>query len=94
MLEIDSRSTAKQPDGTLVNVSAVTETSRKAQAVFADAVKTIQISAGVLLNELKTIGPDEICLEFGIKFNAELNAYVSKTSGEANFVAKLTWKKA
>lgn len=30
-------------------------------------------------------------IEFGIKVNAEGNAYVAKTSGEANITVKLNW---
>jgi hypothetical protein len=37
--------------------------------------------------------PDELTLEFGLKFTGEAGLILSKASGEASLVIKATWKK-
>ena len=40
----------------------------------------------------KTIAPDEFQMEFGVTLHGEYGAVVTKVSGEAQFVVKVTYK--
>jgi hypothetical protein len=39
----------------------------------------------------KSLDPDEVSLEFGVKFNATAGAVIAKTSGEGHLTVKLVW---
>lgn len=41
----------------------------------------------------KSAGPDECCVEFGLKLGGELGVIVAKGTTEVNFVVKLIWRK-
>jgi hypothetical protein len=68
--------------------------SNQAQRTFSDALRVIAPTANALLTSLKGINePDEIQLEFGLKFNGKANVIFTSAETEASFKVGITWKK-
>lgn len=65
------------------------ETNRR----FEDAVARIRPAAQALLDSLRGLNaPEEIGLEFGIKFNAKAGAIFASVDSEAAFKVSIKWK--
>jgi hypothetical protein len=68
----------------------------RAEDAFEKAMGTIRTCAEGFFENVRNfpeyICPQEVTMEFGITFGAEVGAVVAKTSGEANFKISLTWK--
>jgi len=76
-------------------VEAGGDVIEKAQGKFDQVMETVRSCAVSFckgLNQLEGIIPQEATLEFGVAFNAEASAVVSKVSAEGNFKITLTWK--
>ncbi|WP_417913243.1 CU044_2847 family protein [Candidatus Electronema sp. TJ] len=64
----------------------------KAASRFADAVARIKPAAEVVLNAFREMNtPDEINLEFGLKFNAKTGVIIASADSEATFKVSLKW---
>lgn len=65
------------------------ETSR-----FSEALKKIKPAAELLMSQFRSLSvqPDEIELEFGIKFSGSLGAIIASTQTDANFNVTMKWK--
>jgi hypothetical protein len=69
------------------------EETEKATSRFTDAVSCIKPAAEVVFNAFREINtPDEIGIEFGIKFNAKAGVVFVSTDSEATFKVSLMWK--
>jgi Trypsin-co-occurring domain 1 len=55
-----------------------------------DNVRAAAVSALKTFRD-KSLAPDEVSLEFGVKFNASAGAVIAKTSAEGNLAVRLTW---
>ena len=55
------------------------------------ALQTVRPTAERVLAAVD-LAPDQKEIEFGIKLNAEAGALIAKTSAEAHFTVKLTWR--
>lgn len=65
----------------------------KAEARFADAVSRIRPVAEILLGTFREMSaPEEVALEFGIKFNAKAGAVFASVDSEATFKVSVKWK--
>jgi len=65
----------------------------KADGRFEEAVGRIRPAAQALLDSLRELNtPEEIGLEFGLKFNAKAGAIIASVDSEATFKVSLTWK--
>ncbi len=65
----------------------------KAAAHFTEAVARIKPAAEVVLNAFREMNtPDEIALEFGLKFNAKTGVIFASADSEATFKVSLKWK--
>jgi hypothetical protein len=66
----------------------------KADFRFTDAVARIKPAAEAVLNAFREMNtPDEIALEFGLKFTAKAGAvFVASAGSEATFKVALKWK--
>jgi len=59
---------------------------------FVDAVSHIRPAAEALLKSLQEMdSPDEVRLDFGIKFNAKVGAVFASVNSEATFKVSLGW---
>ena len=72
--------------------NAVTETATQ---TFEAALARITPAADALAAQLKTLAhvPDNVEVEFGIKFGAKGNAYLAAADAEANFKVTLKWQR-
>jgi len=60
---------------------------------FTDAVARIRPAAEAVLKAFQDMNtPEEIALEFGIKFNAKAGAVFASVDSEATFKVSLKWK--
>jgi hypothetical protein len=55
-----------------------------------DKVRGAAVSALKAFSD-KSLAPDEVSLEFGVKFNVSAGAVIAKTSTEGNLTVRLTW---
>jgi hypothetical protein len=70
------------------------EKPEMASSRFTEAVARIKPAAEVVLNAFREMNtPDEIGLEFGLKFNAKAGVVFASTDSEATFKVSLKWKK-
>lgn len=64
----------------------------KAESRFADAVAGIKPAAELMLKALQEMNtPDEIGLEFGLKFTAKTGVVFASADSEATFKVSLKW---
>ena len=56
------------------------------------AIAPLVAGAGLVLEKLKAIRPDEIEVKFGVKVSGTANWVVAKAATEGNFEVTLTWK--
>ena len=65
----------------------------QAQGKFTEALQYLQPAAKAVLGTLQDINqPDEINLEFGVKFDGTVGAILASATTEANFKVSLKWK--
>lgn len=70
-----------------------TQASEEAQQTFSAAIASIAPVANTLLTSLKDINtPDEIGLEFGVKFNGKVGVIFTSVESEASFKVNITWR--
>lgn len=64
----------------------------KAQSRFTEAIARVKPAAEAVLNAFREFNtPQEIALEFGIKFNAQAGAIIASVDSEATFKVSLKW---
>lgn len=86
--------TAAAPAGQPQRVSRGSTGAQQADSRFEEAVARIRPAAEALLDSLKELEtPDQIDLEFGLKFNAKAGVIFASVDSEAVFKVALTWKK-
>ncbi|WP_043345790.1 CU044_2847 family protein [Belnapia moabensis] len=68
--------------------------AEKVQESFESAVAQVRPGVEALMGELRNLSakPEQVSLEFGIKFTAGADALIAKTSLEGNVKVTLTWK--
>ena len=69
-------------------------TAERAQETFEAAIAQIRPGVEALMAQLRdlTAKPEQVSLEFGIKYTAGADAPIAKTSVEGNVKVTLTWK--
>ena|ERR1700733_2219853 len=55
-----------------------------------DRVRAAAVSALKAFRD-ESLAPDEVALEFGVKFNVSAGAVIARTAGEGNLTVRLTW---
>ena len=65
----------------------VVEASRQ----FGESLDSVRAAAAASFRALKSLAPQKLELEFGVKLTAEAGALIAKTAGEGHFVVTLTW---
>ncbi|ROO51123.1 hypothetical protein EDC02_5989 [Micromonospora sp. Llam0] len=58
------------------------------------ALRPVTVAARAALGELRRAEPDEITVEFGVQFRAELGAVIARSSGECNLKVTMRWASA
>jgi len=89
-VEVDD-TPAKKNSRTLRGKSSDDESDGRAQR-FVDAVARVRPAAEAVLKAFQEMNtPDEIGLEFGVKFNAKAGAILASVDSEATFKVSLKW---
>ena len=88
VVESEAIATANTVRG--AGVAQVTETVGKS---LEDALSVIRHVAEATVDACEglAVAPDTVEVQFGLKFNAELNAYIAKSKGEATLNVTLVW---
>lgn len=92
LVEVD----APEQGGTTKRVSTKSaKTVKMATQSFETALDKVKPTANAVVSKLRdlTIEPDELGVEFGLKFSAESDLILASAGVEANFKVTLTWKK-
>ncbi len=55
------------------------------------AMATVEPSIRTIAKTLASLAPDSHEIEFGIKLNGEVGAFVAKSSLEGHFTVRMTW---
>lgn len=66
----------------------------KASMTLEEALDNVKSSAEAVLSKLKTLSelPDEIEVEFGIKLDTEIGAFVASAGLEAHYRVSMKWQ--
>jgi hypothetical protein len=88
VVEVDGRdpgfrSVSRKPGEVITDVGERFEKSL-------DSVRAAAVSALRTFRDT-SLSPDEVSLEFGIKFNVAAGAVIARTAAEGNLTVKLTW---
>jgi len=79
--------------GSTLSGSSTGQTAQQASNHFKDAIAHIRPAAEAVLHSLAEMNqPDEINLEFGVKFSAKVGAILASADSEATFKVSLKWK--
>jgi hypothetical protein len=90
IVEVDSgdpgfRSVSRKPDDEIIDAGERFEGALdKVRAAAVSALRTFRD---------KSLDPDAVSLEFGVKFNATAGAVIAKTSAEGHLTVTLTWSR-
>ncbi|MEU9874940.1 CU044_2847 family protein [Streptomyces phaeochromogenes] len=78
----------------VVAVSRLGDAVADATTSFEEGVDRIRQAAVSVLVRLRDMPsrPDDVCLEFGVRFNAEVGAVIARTAGEAHLKVTMTWR--
>jgi len=68
--------------------------SEKVVQTFEEALANLRPAVEAIVVRFKdlNVAPEELGVEFGIKFSADAKAYIASVSAEANFKVTLNWK--
>ena len=86
----------EEPEGEgMVRVARPGEIAERAAQTFEGALDSIKPAADALVRKLRglVVTPDQIGVEFSIKFGAKAGAFFASADTEANFKITLTWKR-
>jgi|UPI00035E0FCD hypothetical protein len=79
--------------GLLGDATETSPLAAQAGGHFQDAIAHIRPAAEAVLHALAEMNqPDEINLEFGVKFSAKVGAILASADSEATFKVSLKWK--
>jgi hypothetical protein len=86
LVEVDDPNVGNQP--------VARGAAERARETFETAIGQIRPGVEALMAQLRdlTAKPEQVKLEFGIKFTAGADALIAKTSVEGNVKVTLTWK--
>lgn len=74
----------------------VDEVLVKARESLEAAMDQVRVVANVTLSKLQDLAqaPEQVEVEFGVRFNAEAGAVIARTQAEGHLQVKLTWTRS
>jgi hypothetical protein len=80
--------------GDVLRGKGVTQVIEQVSQTFEKALGNIRSTANEVIAQLRAIPqtPDEVSVEFGVKFGAKGSVYIASGDAEANFKVALKWK--
>jgi Trypsin-co-occurring domain 1 len=90
LIEADAASSGEALRG-----KAAAQVIEKVSQTLEEALSQVRSTAEVVITQLCAIpqSPDEVSVEFGVKFGAKGSVYIAGGEAEANFKVALKWKK-
>jgi Trypsin-co-occurring domain 1 len=82
---------AADDDFGVERVSRATDGVVEATERLEQALGSVRDAAKASIEALRTLSPQKVELEFGVKLNAEAGASIARTAAEGHFVVKVTW---
>jgi hypothetical protein len=82
---------AADDDFGVERVSRATDGVVEATERLEQALGSVRDAAKASIEALRTLSPQKVELEFGVKLNAEAGALIARTAAEGHFVVKVTW---
>ncbi len=91
LVEVDE----PEPQDGIVQAARPDEVFQKAQQTFEQALDTVKPAASTIIKKLRSLQdpPHEIEVEFGLKMNAQVGAFVAAAGIDANYTVTLKWKR-
>jgi hypothetical protein len=65
----------------------------RAEQSLENALEQLKPGVRAVLDQMASLGPDEVAVEFGVILGAEAGIVVAKGSSEVHFTVNLTWKR-
>ncbi len=90
VVEVDRR---EVPGELVLATSKPYEVAARAAETLEQTLAKVKPAVCSLSEWAKSAGPDECCVEFGLKLGGEMGVVVAKGTADVHFVVKLTWKK-
>ena len=78
----------------VVRVARIDDVAEVASQTFESALDGMRPAASAIIKKLRdmSVPPDQIGVEFGLKFSAKAGAIFASADAEANLKVTLTWK--
>ena len=89
LIEVDAPTS-----GEVLRGKAATQVIEQVSQTLEKALSHVRSTADVVIAQLRSIPqtPDEVSVEFGIRFGAKGTVYIAGGEAEANFKVALKWK--
>jgi hypothetical protein len=77
----------------LLPASDGSNTVRKAEETFGEALSTIREVAAEVIGQVRSLAspPDEVSVQFGVKLTGQTNIIIASGSAEASLILTLKW---
>lgn len=82
-----------EPEYGTIKAGRAEDVAEKAKQTFEQALDRVKPAVDAVMSRLRTLQPDEVDVEFGIKLNTKAGAFIASAGTEANFKVTLTWKR-
>ena len=63
----------------------------EASETFQDALERVRPAVEAVIDRFRTVTPNEIQVEFGIRLTIKAGAVITSSEGEGHFQVRLTW---
>lgn len=84
-VDVEDQAYGSEPAGRSVEIA------EEAQQSFEDALSLLRPATETVVQQLRTLSPDEATVEFGIKLDAKAGAFLTSAGAAANFKVTLKW---
>jgi hypothetical protein len=80
--------------GSVVRGAGLAQLTEKVDTTFRETLSVIHPVAAAALDACGSLvpAPDTVEIEFGLKFNVQLKAFIAQSSTEGNLRVKIVWK--
>lgn len=80
------------PDGSVRRIGRTADLIEKSEQSFTEVINRVRPAAEAVLSAFQSLEqPEEIKIEFGIKFNAKAGVIIASVDSEATFKVALKW---
>ncbi|MFF7635360.1 CU044_2847 family protein [Kitasatospora sp. NPDC008050] len=66
----------------------------RARVSLEEALEQVRPTLARVIETVRSLSPDEVELEFGLKIGGDTNVIIAKGTAEVNFAVRLKWKQS